>query len=74
MNKASVRKRKNKIVKLMDGENVVEGDENILNHENDFYKSLFGHSERNSIGLVFDVCRMISADENDDLTKKISYE
>jgi hypothetical protein len=60
MNKASGRKRKNKIMQLMDGENVVEGDENLLKHATEFSKSPFGHSERYFVGIDFDFLRLVS--------------
>jgi hypothetical protein len=74
MNKASGRKRKNKIIQLMDGENIIEGDENLLAHATEFYKSLFGQSERSSVGINFDFLDKVSEDENEDLTKPFSFE
>jgi hypothetical protein len=73
MNKASGRKRKNKIVQLMDEENVVEGDENLLKHATEFYKSPFGHSERDFVGMDFDFLRMVSPNQNDNLVKEFSF-
>jgi hypothetical protein len=74
MNKASGRKRKNKIIQLMEGENIIKGDENLLAHATEFYKSLFGQSERSSVGINFDFLDKVSEDENEDLTKPFSFE
>jgi hypothetical protein len=60
---------KGKKLQLMDGENVVEGDENLLKHATEFYKNLFGHSERGVVGMGFEFPRMVNSDENDDLLK-----
>jgi phosphoserine aminotransferase len=38
----------------MEGENIIEGDENLLAHATNFYKSLFSQSERSSVGISFD--------------------
>jgi hypothetical protein len=53
----------------MDGENIIEGDENLLAHASEFYKSLFGQSKRSSVGINFDFPDKVSEDENEDLTK-----
>jgi hypothetical protein len=74
MNKASGRKRKNKIIQLMEGENIIKGDENLLAHATEFYKSLFGQSERSSVGINFDFLDRVSEDENEDLKKPFSFE
>jgi hypothetical protein len=74
MYKASGRKRKNKIIQLMEGDNVIEGDENLLRHATEFYKSLFGQSERSGVGIDFDFPVRVRDDENEDLTKLFSLE
>jgi hypothetical protein len=74
MNKASGRKRKNKIAQLINGDNIIEGDENLLKHATEFYKSLFGQSDRTGVGIAFDFPVIVSPDENEDLTKLFSFE
>jgi hypothetical protein len=74
MNKASGRNRKNKIIQLMEGKNIIEGDEYLLGHATEFYKSLFGQSERSDVGINFDFPVRVSEDENEDLTKSFSFE
>jgi hypothetical protein len=73
MNKASGRNMKNKIIQLMEGENIIEGDENLLRHATEFYKSLFGQSERLGGGINFDFPVRVSEDENEDLTKPFLF-
>jgi hypothetical protein len=74
MNKASGRNMKNKIIQLMEGENIIEGDENLLRHATEFYKSLFRQSKRSGVGINFDFPVRVSEDENEDLTKPFSFE
>jgi hypothetical protein len=74
MNKANGRKRKNRIIQLVEGENIIEGDENLLSHATEFYKSLFGQSERSGVWINFDFPDRVSEDENEDLTKPFSFE
>jgi hypothetical protein len=74
MNKASGRKRKNRITQLMEGENIIEGDENLLAHATDFYNSLFGQSERSGVGINFEFPVRVSEDVNKDVTKPFSFE
>jgi hypothetical protein len=74
MNKASGRKRKNRITQLMEGENIIEGDENLLAHATDFYNSQFGQSERPGVGINFEFPVRVSEDVNKDVTKPFSFE
>jgi hypothetical protein len=45
-----------------------------LKHATNFYKSLFGHSERGVVWTGFDFPRMVNYDDNDDLVEVFSYE
>jgi len=48
---ANGRKRKNTILTLLDGDNIIEGDDNILAHATNYYKTLFGPSPGNSFPI-----------------------
>ena len=48
---ANGRKRRNTIITLMDGENIIEGDEDLLNHATEYYKNLFGPVPGNSLPI-----------------------
>ncbi|KAL5674569.1 hypothetical protein ACJX0J_018875 [Zea mays] len=48
---ANGRHRKNRIFKLQDGNNVIEGDENLMRHITSYYKDLFGPPETSHITL-----------------------
>lgn len=39
---ANGRKRKDTIISLLDGNYIIEGDDNLLKHATDFFKDLFG--------------------------------
>jgi hypothetical protein len=43
-----------------------------LRHGTEFYKSLFGQSERSGVGIDFDFPVRVRDDENEDLTKLFS--
>ena len=51
---ANGRKRKNTMYTLQDGENQIEGTENLLQHATSFYKNLFGQGEGNLISFAAD--------------------
>jgi hypothetical protein len=74
MNKMNGRRCKNKILLLMNGNEKIEGDKNLLAHATDFYKNLFGPSERARIGMDFDFPNLVGQDENVDLVKKIDFQ
>jgi hypothetical protein len=44
---ASGRKRKQTIFSLSDGNNTIKGNENLLNHDTEYYKMLFGPGSGN---------------------------
>ena len=69
MNKMSGRKRKNRIIHFMDGDETIEGDGNLLAHATDFYKTLFGHSDIAPVRMGFDFPSMVGDEDNDSLVK-----
>lgn len=48
---ANGKKRKDTIFSLQQGDQVIEGDEELLKHATNFYKQLFGPAEKPSIQL-----------------------
>jgi len=48
---ANGRKRRNTIITLMDGENIIEGDEDLLNHATEYYRNLFGPVPESSLPI-----------------------
>lgn len=45
---ANGRKRRNTIISLMDGDSIIEGDENMLAYATQYYKELFGPASGNA--------------------------
>jgi mannosylglycoprotein endo-beta-mannosidase len=48
---ANGRKRKNTIISLEKDGNIIEGDENLLNHATEYYANLFGPEEEHNIHI-----------------------
>lgn len=74
MNKASGRRRKNKKFQLMDQEKVITGDHELFVHATEYYKNLFGPSNRSDIRTVFDFPRILTEEENQFLTRDFSMD
>jgi hypothetical protein len=74
MAKASGRRKKNKIKHLLHGDILLEGDELLLAHATEFYKKVFGESERNEIPLDADFPHTLSELDNWELTKDFDLE
>lgn len=52
---ANGRKRKNTILSFQDGEQIIEGDDKLLEHATEYYKSLFGPVDYNRLPLSPDL-------------------
>lgn len=74
MNRASGRRRENKIFQLCDRDEVIQGDQNLLAHATEFYKSLFGHSEVSQIRMDLPFPHQISVEDNFSITRDFSLE
>jgi hypothetical protein len=74
---ANGRHRKTRIFKLQDGNNVIEGDENLKRHITSYYKDLFGPPEASHITLDDSIrgdIPQVSVEENQRLTDRFSAE
>ena len=74
---ANGRKRKNTIISLLDGDNLIEGDSNLVKHATDFYKTLFGPAPGNMLPLngdLWDNGEKVDVLDNEELTKHFSEE
>jgi hypothetical protein len=74
---ANGRHRKTRIFKLQDGNNVIEGDENLKRHITSYYKDLFGPPEASHITLDDSIrgdISQVSVEENQRLTDRFSEE
>ena len=72
---ANGRKRKNTIISLLDGDNLIEGDSNLVKHATDFYKTLFGPAPGNMLPLngdLWDNGEKVDVLDNEELTKHFS--
>jgi hypothetical protein len=74
MNKMNGRRRKNKITLLMNGEEKIEGDKNLLAYATDFYKTLFGPSERARVGIDFEFTVVVDQEDNENLIKLFYFQ
>lgn len=74
MNKASGRRRKNKIFQLIGEEGAITGDNNLLAHATNYYKVLFGPSNRTQIGADFTFPFILSEEDNISLTRDFSMD
>lgn len=71
------RKRKSTIFSLQDGENTIEGDNALLKHANNYYRSLFGPPDNIRIPPspeLFGEASKLSDRENNELCKPFSEE
>lgn len=72
---ANGRKRKGAIFSLQDGDNTIEGDQNLLNRATNYYKDLFGSADSNKIPLkpeMFEGLPILKSSDNEDLCKPFS--
>jgi len=72
---ANGRKRKHTIMSLMDGDNVIEGDSDLIAHATDYYKTLFGPAARKSFPLnegLWEDGEKVSEKDNVELVKPFS--
>jgi hypothetical protein len=70
-------KRKRTIFSMKDGDNVIQGTADMLNHATAFYKNLFGPATDSGIGLnsqIWSDDEKISAEEKDILDRVFSEE
>jgi hypothetical protein len=70
-------KRKQTIYSLNDGTRVISGDEELLSHATDYYKSLFGPGNGNAFELdqeLWPADERVSAQENLELVKPFDTE
>jgi len=52
---ANVRRRRNTIILLENGDNIIEGDDNLLSYATEYYKNLFGPAPVNSFPADHDL-------------------
>lgn len=74
---ANGEKRKSTIFSLQDGENAITGDEALLKHATEYYKTLFGPGEGNNFELdpnFWLPCDKVNEIENEDLVKPFEME
>jgi len=74
---ANGRERKNTILSFLDGDNLIEGDSNLVKHAIDFYKTLFGPAPGNMLPLngdLWDNGEKVDVLDNEELTKHFSEE
>ena len=72
---ANGRKRKNTILSFKKGDEVVEGDSNLLAHATEYYKTLFGPEQGYSFPLdpdLWDENELVREYENEILTQPFS--
>jgi hypothetical protein len=62
-------KRKSKIFSLKNGESVIQGDKELLNHATQFYKNLFGPAEDRGVRLNAEIWE--NAEKLDDRDREI---
>lgn len=74
MNKASGRRRKNKIIQLVSGEEVISGDQPLLSHATKYYKLLFEPSDRAGFMADFDFPNIVTETQNQTLTRVFTLE
>lgn len=74
MNKASGRRRKNKIFLLFKDDDLITGDTPLLDHATEYYKSLFGPSDGTRIRAEFEFPYSLSDTENKSLIRDFSFE
>jgi hypothetical protein len=74
---ANGKKRKNTVFSPQDGENEIEGDENLMKHATLYYKNLFGPSDCPNLSLdpsCWKEEEKITAAENELLKRDFSKE
>ena len=74
---ANGRKRKNTILSLQNGNSVVEGTKNLLNHAIDYYKELFGPAPGNLFNLSPDLWspgKKTNEEDKKYLTRPLTFE
>jgi len=74
---ANGKKRKNNILSLKDGEEIVEGDSNLLAHATEFYKNLFGLEQNHAFSLdpdLWDSDELLADSDNACLIRPFSEE
>lgn len=67
---ANGRRRKNMIFNLQDGDNNIQGTDNLLQHATEYYKFLFGRAEGNAFELdpnLWDTRENVNEDDNREL-------
>lgn len=74
---ANGRRRKNTILSFKNGDETVEGDNNLLAHATEFYKNLFGFEQGHELQLdpdLWDSGELLDDSDNDFLTRPFSEE
>jgi len=69
---ANGRKRKNTIISLEHEGNVIEGDDDMLNHATEYYTNLFGPEKQHNVHIdksLWDDVQKFSNDDNEWLCK-----
>ena len=70
--KANGRRRKTSIIRLMQDEGVIEGQQQLMNYITDFYKGLFGRPDNSTISLNGDGITKLSEADGEILTRNFS--
>ena len=74
MIKASGRKRKSKIFRLIQDEGIIQGDDNLLKYATNFYKDLFGHVDLPPISLCIPLDDVLSEEDKVELSCKFTMD
>lgn len=72
---ANGRKRKNTVISLESEGNIIEGDENLLNHATAYYSELFGPGEDHNVHIdsnLWNELEQVTEDENNRLCEPFS--
>jgi mannosylglycoprotein endo-beta-mannosidase len=72
---ANGRKRKNTVISLESEGNIIEGDENLLNHATAYYSELFGPREDHNVHIdsnLWNELEQVTEDENNRLCEPFS--
>ena len=72
---ANGRKRKHTIISLTDGDNIIEGDSDLITHATEYYRNLFGPASGNTFPLnenLWKCDEKVSKTDNFELTKPFS--
>jgi len=74
---ANARKRKNIIMYLNDGDSIIDGDDDLIQHVTSYYKELFGPAAGNIFQIdpdLWEEREKVTNDENEELTKPFTEE